>query len=344
MASSVILMIAVGFVSPHISLETLSSTGLIGVSLLTLGFFTARSLSSLIHSPLMIRLNPRVMGLISLYLVALTYLLYVVLPPTTYPLVKVLEGFMAGLFWPLMQSILVGSVSPNWRSRWLSVYFLLGAASGYIGVQLGSVLIILFGEASLIPAGFIIVILYGVFYALIAPNRVFNDNSAGRRPGFFEALSEAGRLVWLIPLLLLLGGVNGLLKDYLFGYARIATGFDEALLRLYWSIAGYTGLLLSILMSYIYEARRRMSMVLVLGTICSSTIIILPLASVNPLLYFMVIALTIVGLRILRPIVRGYASSKASRPEHGIAFVNSLSNLSAGLIPFIVALAQVNLA
>ncbi len=341
MLSVAVLMIAIGFVSPHISLVALKYTGLIGVSLLTLGFFLARSFSSLIHSTLMIRYSVRFIGSLSILIIALTYLLYILLPPLTYPVVKVLEGFVSGLYWPLVQSLIVDSVAPGWRSRWLSIYFILGSISGYLGVQLGSLIISCLGPGYLVPLGLFIVAAYSLVFILLAPKTTpFRPGDPAAKPSLVEAFLEAGRISWLIPILLLMGGVNGLLRDYLFSLAKITTGYSEALLRYYWSLAGYTGLALSLVFSYLSEGRGYSRIVFLTGTLFTSSIILLPIATSSPALYFAMIASIIIGVRILRPIVRGYASRMTSRPEHGIALVNSIANISAGITPVIIALIQ----
>jgi len=42
----------------------------------------------------------------------------------------------------------------------------------------------------------------------------------------------------LVPLFFIVGEVNGLLKDYLFAYVKLITGYDEPILRTFWSIVG----------------------------------------------------------------------------------------------------------
>ncbi len=335
--SVVVVMIAIGIISPHISLRTLEYMGLLGVALLTLGFMTARSIASFIHAPLMEKYTSRMIGSIGLALIVSTYMLYMILPPITYPLIKLIEGFASGLFWPLMQSLVVRSVAPNWRSRWTSIYFILGSVAGYAGVIAGSLIITLIGKEYIMAVGFGIGLGYLPIYYLVAPSKKIASNK--KKPGLLDSLSETGRLGRIIPIILLVGGVNGLSKDYLFSYAKLLTGFSESTLRMYWSMVGYLGMALSLLFSHIFEATRHSRIAVSTGLLFLSTIILVPFIR-EPITFFIIVSLTLVGTRILRPIIRAWASNIASEPEKGIAVVNGFSNIAAGLVPLVIALFQ----
>lgn len=336
MLSVIVVMIISGIVSPHISIKVLESSGLLWVSLLTLGFMSARAFSSLLHAELYELLSARITGALGLGFILLSYVLYSITPPIVYPVIKLLEGFSAGLFWPLMQTLLVVGVDRNWRSRWMSMYFLLGNISGYIGYQLGSLIISLWGLKSILYSGIMIGITYLLAYIVISPPIRYK---AEKREiiGLKIMIRETSRIPALVPLILLVGGVNGLMKDYLFAYAKLLTGFDEASLRIYWSIAGYIGLIISILFSHMHEALGYTKAVIAVSIASILSVMLLPIIRA-PMIVFAVITLCIIGTRTIRPILRGLASNKTLKPEVGIALVNSLSNISAGLSPFIIAL------
>lgn len=330
-------MIAIGIISPHISLRTLEYMGLIGVALLTLGFMAARSIASFIHAPLMEKYTSRIIGGLGLALIVTTYMLYMILPPITYPAIKLIEGLASGLFWPLMQSLVVRSVAPNWRSRWTSIYFILGSIAGYAGVVAGSLIITLIGKDYIMLVGFGIGLGYLPVYCLVAPSEKIASDK--KKPGLLDSLSEAGRLGRILPIIMLLGGVSGLSKDYLFSYAKLLTGFSETTLRMYWSMVGYLGMALSLLFSYIFEATRHSRIAVATGLLFLSAIVLVPFVR-EPISFFIIVSLTLVGSRILRPIIRAWASNTASEPEKGIAVVNGFANIAAGLVPLVVALIQ----
>ncbi len=333
MVSVVYVMVLTGIVTPHISLEVLEKHGLLWVSLLTLGFMLARSFASLIHAPLYQKYSARTTGGLGLGLLITSYYLYSIVPPLYYPALQLLTGFSSGLFWPLMQSLLARGLKPQWRSRGFSIYFLLGAIAGYAGYQLGSLIYVTLGPDKLYVIGYTAGYLYLLIYILISPSeRLIVKRKAG------GTLTQGLRdLKTLIPLIMLVGGVNGLLKDYLFAYVKFITGYDEPMVRNLWSIAGYTGLLMGYIASHIQEKYGREREVLLAGTFMIVTPILLPLTN-NPYIVVLVIALTITGSRILRPVIRGIASNKTSEPETAIAIVNSLSNISAAITPPIIAL------
>ncbi len=337
--SVVVVMVAQGIVAPHINLRVLEDLGLLWVSLLTLGFMLARSLSSLIHALFYEVLSARITGFIGLVLLIICYVSYTSLPSITYPLIRVLEGFASGLFWPLMQTLVAKSVVEGWRSRMLSIYFLIGNVSGYLGYLAGAAIYVFMGPGRIVYMGLLILIVYVFIYLVASPTEKFMVIK-GSKPGLGDVLDQSSRIRELIPLIILVGGVNGLMKDYLFAYVKTVTNYSEPVLRSYWSIIGYVGLILSIIFSHIYEAMHREKPVLIISTLLTLQVITL-LFTNNPLAILLSLSLVVVGTRTLRPLLRGVAATRTSRPEYGIALVNSLSNIFAGLTPFIVALASI---
>ncbi len=336
MVSVVYVMVLTGIVSPHISIEALGEAGLFWVSLLTLGFMTARSIASLLHASLYIRYSARFVGSIGLALLFTSYYLYSIVSPIYYPLIQLLTGFASGLFWPMMQSLLAISVSREWRSRGFSIYFMAGAIAGYFGYQAGSLIYSFLGPDYIYIVSYVLGIIYLLIYIVVSPGYriVFEKKDSHGLELFKKGFSRLG---YIVPLTIYVGGVNGLLKDYLIAYVKSITGYDEPHVRFLWSIAGYSGLVIGYIASYLQERRGYGREVVLLGTLLLSTVFFIPFTS-DPLLLITIIASIMVGARILRPVIRGIASNKAGEPEIGVAIVNSLSNISAGLTPFIVGL------
>lgn len=335
MVSVVAVMIIAGIVTPHLSIKVLEKEGLFWVSLLTLAYMAARALASIAHAGLYRGLSARFLGLASLSAIVLSYVLYALSPAVAYPAIKLLEGFAAGLFWPLMQTLIVDSVDPGWRSRWMSIYFVAGAVAGYAGYVIGSLVYSLLGAGLIIWAGVGAGAAFLGVYAVMAPGR--RVSFGGRAsPGFKEVFADVGRLWPYIPVILLVGGVNGLMKDYLFAYTKEVTGMDEPALRNYWSMIGYTGLVLSYVLAYVQEGLGRTRAVLAMSTALVASASLMLVAR-DPVTVFAVLTATTVGLRIIRPVLRGVMSNAASRPENGIALVNAFSNIAAGVAPVAVA-------
>jgi len=334
MISVVYVMVLTGIISPHLSIKVLEEEGLLWVSLLTLGFMVARSTASLIHAPLYRKYSARLIGGLGLSMLITSYYLYSILPPLYYPVLQMLTGFSSGLFWPLMQSLLAHGLSPSWRSRGFSLYFIVGAIASYAGYQIGSLIYVFLGPQYIFVTAYISGLAYLALFLRIAPRQKLNVKvsrySLELRTGFRE-------LGGLVPLTILVGGVNGLLKDYLIAYTKLITGYSEPVIRNMWSIAGYIGLALSYLASYIQEKMHMEKQVLVTGTsMLLLLLLLLPLR--NPYTVFTIIALAITGSRMLRPVIRGIATNRTREPETAIAIINSLSNVSAALTPFVLAL------
>ena len=336
MVSVVYVMVLQGIISPHVSIAVLEEIGLFWVSLLTLGFMIARSTAAFIHAPLYQRYSARIVGLLGLALLITSYYLYSVTPPITYPLIQLMTGFASGLFWPLMQSLLANGLNPSWRSRGFSIYFILGAVSGYVGYQLGSLIYVLLGPQHLYIIGYTAGLFYLIIYYLMSPTTRTTMERKGRDHMWSQITKGVHEVKPLLPLIILVGGVNGLLKDYLLAYTKQVTGYDEPTIRNIWSIAGYMGLLLGYIGSYLQEKHKLEKQVLAISTGMLLTLAILPFTH-QPLIVFTIISLVIAGSRILRPVIRGLASNMTSRPEVGIAVVNGVSNISAALTPLAIA-------
>ena len=336
MASVVVLMLIVGIVTPHLSIKVLENEGLLWVSLLTLAYMVARAFASIAHAALYRVLSARALGVAGLSVIIGSYALYALSPTVIYPAIKLLEGFAAGLFWPLMQTLIVDSVDPRWRSRWMSMYFIAGAVAGYAGYAVGSLVYSFLGPGLIIWAGVGAGVAFIVAYAVIAPGKKVSMKK-GPSPRFREVFADLGRVWPYVPIILLVGGVNGLMKDYLFAYTKEVTGMDEPALRNYWTMIGFAGLALSYLLAYVQEGMGKTRAVLAISTALVASASLMLVAR-DPITVFAVLTATTVGLRVIRPVLRGVVSNAASRPEHGIALVNAFSNIAAGTAPVIVAL------
>lgn len=336
MVGVVVLMVIVGVVTPHLSIKVLENEGLLWVSLLTLAYMAARAFASIAHAALYRALSARYLGLAGLSVIVGSYALYAFSPTLLYPVIKLMEGFAAGLFWPLMQTLIVDSVEPRWRSRWMSIYFIAGAVAGYIGYAVGSLVYTLLGPDLIIWFGVGAGIMFIAAYTVMAPGKRVSLRK-GPSPGFREVFADLGRVWPYVPIILLVGGVNGLMKDYLFAYTKGVTGMDEPTLRNYWTMIGFAGLALSYLLAYVQEEMGMTRLVLALSTTLVASASLMLVAR-NPVTVFAVLTATTVGLRVVRPVLRGVVSNAASRPEHGIALVNAFSNIAAGAAPVIVAL------
>ncbi len=336
MLSVAVVPVITGIVSPHVSIKVLEAQGLVWVSLLTLAYMSSRAVASIIHAGLYRVLSAKYLGLLGLLLITSSYALYASMPESTYPVIKLLEGFAAGIFWPLMQTLVVDSVKPEWRSRWMSIYFIIGSLSLYVGFQVGSLIISVAGRGTVVWAGTVLCIAYAVIYLLVAPYRSFRTEPARRVP-VIAALSELRKVTPYLPVILLVGSVNGLMKDYLFAYTKRVTGMNEVQLRNYWSLAGYAGLVLSYLLAHMQEVMGKTREVLIISSALVASASLMIVVS-DPAAVFAILTATTVGLRVIRPVLRGVVSNAVSKPEHGIAIVNAFSNIAAGASPLLIAL------
>ncbi len=337
MTGVTVVMIAQGIVVPHINLKVLHSYGLLWVSLLTMGFMLARATASIFHASLYNTFSARFTGFFGIFLFSTCYIFYTILPTSFFPIVRILEGFAAGIFWPLLQSLLAMGVNKEWRSRMMSVYFIIGTIAGYVGYQIGSLVYKYLTPGFITLTGLLILYIYMVFYLLTSPSSKLKTGAKSTfRRSTKDIFREFPKLKKYIPFVILNGGVSGLMKDFLFAYVAMVTGYSEPVIRNYWSVMGYLALAISLIFAHLYESKNREKEVLWITSIFTLSVAFIPLIK-NPAVIFIILALIAAGTRTLRPILRGIASKLTTKPEYGIALVNSISNFSSGIVPFIVA-------
>ncbi len=331
--ASITGMIVIGIVRPLIVFDVLEEQSLFYVSLLTASFMTARGLSSLATGYALPRRGPGVIASMALLLWCTAIYLYMVLPPATYPYIKIIEGVSAGLLWPAMQVVVVERVGHGLRNTGLSIYFVAGSLAYNAGICLGGVIISLYGKASAYTVSITTLLALAVILYTMLPRRGASGGAAG---GLRRYLSIIPLLGPVIPLAVIAGGLGGLMLDYIMAYAKENLGLSRVDMRLYWSYAGYLALALSLVVSRLADKYGGGKL-----TVIVSYISIAPLAltvlDMPPLLYFTILSLPLIGQKTLKPLLRGYAVERAGSAAESVPAVNFVSNVSAALLTVLIA-------
>lgn len=328
-------MIVYGFIRPYIVFRSFEEYGLLAVASLTAGFMLARAFSSLYSGLLISSKGYGFTGSSGLFLLAITYYVYTVVPVNIYPIVRIIEGFASGLLWPSIQALVVSSVPSNWRARGLSIYFVLGSIAYYFSVWVASPIRYIIGYNGLFITSISIIICMAVIYGLIMW-KVKPSYSVGKiKFSIYYKLFR--KTTDLIPVAVVMGGVGGLSLDYLLAYARDISGFNRDLARLYWSYAGYLGLMLSLFFSYLADKYGGEKINYGVAYIVSISLIAIAIPT-NPLVLYSLLSLPMIGNRIFKPVIRSTMVSRTYEKELAITYTNMLTNIGAAIVTLSIAL------
>ncbi|WFO74746.1 MFS transporter [Desulfurococcaceae archaeon MEX13E-LK6-19] len=330
----VVGMVVAGFIRPLIVFSVLEEQGLFYVALLTTGFMVSRGFASLCTGFLIKERGYRLSGALALFLWCLSIMLYTIVPWQFYPIVRVLEGFSAGLLWPLMQSLVMASVPMEYRSRAMSLYFIAGSIAYNAGIWAGGFIEEYLGQTVLFVFSITLLLAAVIPYTLIAPTHVSRREKSIKkiRMSYMRVFRE---LSSVIPLVVIVGGMTGLSLDYIMAYAKNVSGYTSILARILWSYTGYAALVVSYIVSYIMDKHPSRSIPLAIGYIVIASLAILSLKLLPEILYMLTI-LPRVSNTVFKPIIRGYAAKTTSDPELATTAINFLSNISAAFIPLII--------
>ncbi len=327
-------MIVVGFIRPYIVFHTLEEQGIVFVACLTAGFMFARALTSL-YTGLFIKSRGYCFtGTIGLVLWTSVLYLYLITPSNLYPLIRVVEGFSAGMLWPTMQALVVHSIPSSWKTRGLSIYFIVGNVSYNFGVWFGGLVKAWAGVYGLFYSSIVLVTVLILVYSLATKGLYVNSSLYSNVDlGLYRDVFK--KTVDLLPIAIVVGGIAGLSLDYLLAYAKELSGFSYETARLFWSYAGYLGLALSLLVSYVADKYGGVGISYSVAYIVSISLLAIS-TPLNPILLYTLLSIPVMGTRVFRPVIRGVAIERVGDRELGITYTNTLMNLGAGIAPLIV--------
>ena len=333
LATSITGMVVIGIIRPLIVFDVLEHESLYYVSLLTASFMATRGLTSLVAGEALWRRRAGEVASTAILLWIAALILYMVLDTPLYPFIRIIEGAAAGLLWPAMQVVAVEGAGERLRNTALSIYFVSGSLAYNAGIYLGALISPALGRVSLYYLSIIILAALALALYLLLPGLPSRRNTVPRRRGYRIVLRSMGPV---IPLAIIAGGIGGLMLDYMMAYARQELGLGRGSTRIYWSYAGYLALVFSIIVSRLADKHGGARY-----TVAAAYVSIAPLAllafPMPPLIYFTMLSLPMVGQKILKPLIRGYAVEVTGDTRSAVPAVNFLSNMSAAAVTVLVA-------
>lgn len=325
-------MIVSGLIRPLIVFHVLEEEGLFYVALLTTGFMVSRGVSSLYTGLMLKSYGYRFTGAIALTLWCSSITFYACLHPQLYPLIRVLEGFSAGLLWPLMQSLVSISVPREYRSRAMSLYFIAGSIAYNAGIWVGGYIEELHGSSILFLLTLAILSTTIVLYTIISPATGSRQPVVKVKKTYARVFSE---LASIAPLVIVVGGLTGLSLDYVMAYAKNVSGYPSLVARILWSYTGYVALIISYTVSHILDKYPSKTIPYAVGYTAILSLASLSLKLPPELVYGLTI-LPRISSSVFMPVIRGFITKTSSDPEIAITLVNFLSNISAAFTPLLV--------
>ncbi len=319
---SLAFRLSIPVVAYHVR-EELEASALV-VGLVTASYFVMRALSASVSGELASRIRDYrlipIMGFSASAIVVVAYAYTYTW--TMVVLLRLAQGFLAGLMWiPLQYAVSVYS-SENWRGKAYAVYFIVGAS----GAQLANVV-----YALMEPYGALTILLLASTLYIVSTLVVLliplPKPSIAKRGSSKPKSNDLG-LAGILPVLVA-GFTVGFTLSIYYGdipyvYVREALGLSRQDTALLLAVTGFLGLGLGLIASHIADRYPN-------KPILEITITLLPLGLLlvsTGWLWLVVIGfslLTVVS-RVFTPLSRRIVTVKSSNPARAVGYLNALSN------------------
>jgi len=322
--------IAFRLATPAIAFYTrdILKASMLSVSIVSMSFVLARAFSSVLGGLILERSKRLVyIGAIAMMGNAIAVQLYP-LTSTWFQVagIKLLNGFLNGLSWPMAQFVIAVTTPKEIRARVTAVYFFFGSIASLLGnyvyaytIDLGLTKQMWISSAFFVMTGLIMVASYILLYERITPKRKKTPN--GERPSL-----EPKRVLIIASLMAIIVAFTS--GEITYVYVSEALGMEKATTATLIGWANFLAAMLSYGVSWLADVRSERRMVLLTSL----------LAALSPLLaavktaptVFLGIFLALFAFQSFRPISRKVLSSY-HRSSLAIGGVNGVQNLSTFL-------------
>lgn len=322
--------IAFRLATPAIAFYTrdVLKASMLSVSVVSMSFILARAFSSVFGGLLLERGRRLVyIGAVAMVGNALTVQLY----PLTSTWVqvagiKLLNGFLNGLSWPMAQFVIAVATPNEIRARVTALYFFFGSIASLLGNYVYAYTIgrglagqMWISSAFFVLTGLIMVVSYILLNDGIIPRK--KKSTGGERPGL-----EPGRILIIASLMAVIVAFTS--GEITYVYVSEALGMDRATTATLIGWAGFFASVLSYFASWFADVRSEVMMVRLTSL----------MAALSPLLaavktaptVFLGIFLALFAFQSFRPISRKVLASY-HRSSLAIGGVNGVQNLSTFL-------------
>ncbi len=324
---SLAFRLSIPVVAYHVR-EELEASALI-VGLITASYFVMRALSAGVSGELASRIRDyRLIPITGFSISAIVVLAYAY----TYTwvmvvLLRLAQGFLAGLMWiPLQYAVSVYS-SESWRGKAYAVYFIVGAS----GAQLANIVYALMEPYGALTILLLASTLYVASTLVVLLIPIPKPSTSSKD---FSKRSNGGlSLVKIIPVLVA-GFTVGFTLSIYYGdipyvYVREALGLSRQDTALLLAVTGFLGLGLGLIASHIADRYPN-------KPILEVTITLLPLGLLlisTGWLWLVIIGfslLTVVS-RVFTPLSRRIVTVKSGNPARAVGYLNALSNVGMAI-------------
>jgi len=322
--------IAFRLATPAIAFYTrdILKASMLSVSIVSMSFVLARAFSSVLGGFILEKGKRLVyIGAVAMMGNALAVQLYP-LTSTWFQVagIKLLNGFLNGLSWPMAQFVIAVATPKEIRARVTAVYFFFGSIASLLGnyvyaytIDLGLAKQMWISSAFFVLTGLIMVASYALLYERITPKR--KKTPDGERPSL-----EPKRVLIIASLMAIIVAFTS--GEITYVYVSEALGMDKGTTATLIGWANFLAAMLSYGVSWLADVRSERRMVLLTSL----------LAALSPLLaavktaptVFLGIFLALFAFQSFRPISRKVLASY-HRSSLAIGGVNGVQNLSTFL-------------
>jgi len=295
------------------------------VSLVSMSFVLARAFSSVLGGLMVERGKKLVyLGAVAMMGNALAVQLY---PLTSTWIqvagIKLLNGFLNGLSWPMAQFVLAVTTPKGIRTRVTAVYFFFGSIASLlgnyvyaytIGLGLGGQMWI--SSVFFVLTGFIMLISYYILYSLITPKR--KKTSDGEKP----SLNPRRVLIIASLMAVIIAFTSG---EITYVYVSETLGMDRATTATLIGWAGFLAAMLSYFASWMADVGSERRTIALTATLAAISPILAAIKTAPTV--FLGIFLALFAFQSFRPVSRKVLASY-HRSSLAIGGLNGVQNIS----------------
>ncbi|NOZ59590.1 MAG: MFS transporter [Euryarchaeota archaeon] len=333
-----IASVAFYLIKPALALRLRAELGAtaLEVTALTSGFMVARALAAPLtgfagdRAPL---LRGRVARL-CLLPVALLSAAYAFVPEALLAvLLSAVHGFFSGMFWPTLQVIVGFSAPEDKRGAYLGAYFTLGALGSSIGYALYGLLPL--SSTYLILAGAALYALSAML-ALLLFSACTPAMPAGHRREVRLRLSSLPPLaLWVLVISFAVGGVMGLMNEYLYLFLYEVHGMTRAELGYVLTAAALLSVFSGALSGFLSDMLGIRRVLVAILLLCSLGLLSLTLSH-SGVIVALSLATVLLAVKATLPLTRNIAVAGGSRLEGTVVgLANTFSSAGAAVLPLV---------
>ncbi|WP_457751936.1 MFS transporter [Thermococcus sp.] len=322
--------IAFRLATPAIAFYTrdILKASMLSVSIVSMSFVLARAFSSVFGGLMLERGKKLVyLGAIAMMGNALAVQLYPL--TSTWPQVagiKLLNGFLNGLSWPMAQFVIAVATPKEIRARVTAIYFFFGSIASLLGnyvyaytINLGLGGQMWISSAFFVLTGLIMVASYVLLYEIITPKR--KKTPDGERPSL-----DPRRILLIASLMAVIVAFTS--GEITYVYVSEALGLEKATTATLIGWAGFLAAMLSYGVSWLADVRSERRMVLLTSLMAAVSPVLAAIKTAPTV--FLGIFLALFAFQSFRPISRKVLASY-HRSSLAIGGVNGVQNLSTFL-------------